>query len=253
MTKLQAQLQRLYGVPSARLAATPESLALMDDHGHVRAMVLEVARPADWQAMSSVWQGVQADLDLPAPAIAVNGTDGYQLWLSLLEPLPACQAIAFLSALRERYLPHIALQRVRLHPEPSAGNAQPPLQHATVVPAEQAQCGQWSAFVAQDLAPMFAESPWLDIPPSPDGQAELLSRLASINAADFQSALARLAPPRLSPPSAQAGPEPDGSAPYTLSRSYTDPRQFLLDIMNNEAVALNLRIEAAKAILHAPR
>ena len=32
--------------------------------------------------------------------------------------------------------------------------------HARLIPAHQEQTGSWSAFVAQDLAPVFADTPW---------------------------------------------------------------------------------------------
>lgn len=204
MNRLQAELKRLYA---------PD-----DAPGQVRAMVLSLSRPADWEALSPLWRGVQADLALPAPAIAVSGIDGYQIWFSLLEPLPAAQAMAFLDALRLRYLRGIAAERVVL------------MVDAPVVPALQSPTGNWSAFVAPDLAPVFADTPWLDIPPSPDGQADLLSRLASIKRADFQQALERL-----SPVDAKVHPR--------------SPRSFLLEVMNDDTIELGLRIQAAQALL----
>ncbi|MBP6421736.1 MAG: hypothetical protein KA271_02470, partial [Propionivibrio sp.] len=51
---------------------------LMTAAGHVRTMVLELSKPADWNGLSTVWQRVQSELELPAPAIAVSGKDGYQ-------------------------------------------------------------------------------------------------------------------------------------------------------------------------------
>jgi hypothetical protein len=205
-------------------------------------MVLELARPADWAALSKVWQGVQADLELPAPAIAVSGTDGYQLWFSLSEPVPAPQAMTFLESLRVRYLSDIKTQRIALMPVADAAS---PLHavHAMMVPALQANGSHWSAFVAPDLAPVFAEEPWLDIPPGPEGQSDLLSRLKSIPAADFQRALERLRPatvPGAALP-ASGSTERVGASP--------GPKRFLLDVMNDETVALGLRIEAAKALL----
>ena len=73
MTRLQTELERLY-------LAAPASLA--DAQGRVRALVLEAVLPASWDRLSAVWQGVQAELELPAPAIAVSGTDGVQLWFA---------------------------------------------------------------------------------------------------------------------------------------------------------------------------
>ena len=244
MNKLQSELRRLY-LPQAAAgegAADPEEPSLIDGDGRVRAMVLELARPADWAALSKVWQGVQADLELPAPAIAVSGTDGYQLWFSLTEPVPASQAMVFLESLRVRYLSDIKAQRVGLMP---ALDASSPLQvlHARAVPALQANGSHWSAFVAPDLAPVFADEPWLDTPPSPEGQSELLSRLKSIPPADFQRALERLRPAMV------PGASLPASGPAERISAGLDPKRFLLDVMNDETVALGLRIEAAKALL----
>ena len=244
MNKLQSELRRLY-VPQAPVgegAADPEEPSLIDGDGRVRAMVLELARPADWAALSKVWQGVQADLELPAPAIAVSGTDGYQLWFSLAEPVPAPQAMVFLEALRVRYLSDVKTQRIGLMPTLDASS---PLQavHAKRVPALQANGSHWSAFVAPDLAPVFADEPWLDTPPSSDGQSDLLSRLKSIPLAAFQRALERLRPTQV--PGAQLPP----SGLAERAGAGLDPKRFLLDVMNDETVALGLRIEAAKALL----
>ena len=79
MNRLQRELHRLYGQKVAAIEG-PLGLGLdavhpIDTPGPVRTMVLELARPANWAPLSAVWQGVQTDLDLPAPAIAVNGSD----------------------------------------------------------------------------------------------------------------------------------------------------------------------------------
>ncbi len=81
---------------------------------------------------------------------------------------------------------------------------------------------------------MFGDEPWVDLPPVPDGQADLLSRLTSINAADFRAAAERLG----------AAPQPPAPQP-----AEADPRGFLTRVMNDESVPLALRIEAAKALL----
>ena len=237
MTRLQSELQRLY-LAQSPLASAPatENDSLIDLDGRVRAMVLVLARPADWTALSLVWQAVQADLALPAPAIAVSGTDGYQLWFSLEEAVPTPQAHAFLESLRERYLSHIALARVDLRPP----------WDAAMLPVQQVLTGQWSAFVAPDLAPIFSETPWLDIPPSPDGQAELLSRLKSIKPAAWQAALAKLRPA-----SALTKPELTSASPEANGPNLQAQR-FLLQVMNDETVELALRIEAAKGLLPHP-
>lgn len=218
MNRLQSELHRLYLPP-------PEA----GQRGEVRALRLELAGPADWEALGRVWRGVQADLQLPAPGIAVSGTDGLQLWFSLQQPVSAARAVDFLARLQPHYLPGIAPARLRL-----AAEGQPP-----AVPAQDAATGNWSAFVAPDLAPVFAETPWLDIQPGAEGQADLLARLESIKPSAFEAALQSLGPAR-------------AEAPPGIETAEMDPRRFLQRVMNDETVALNLRIEAAKALLHRP-
>lgn len=207
MNRLQSELNRLYHSP------TP---------AEVRTLLLELARPADWDTLGAAWRGVQADLQLPAPGIAVSGTDGLQLWFSLQQPVGAARAADFLARLQARYLPGVAMTRVRMSTNQPA------------IPAQDAATGNWSAFVAPDLAPVFADTPWLDIPPGADGQADLLARLESIKPAAFEAALQALAP--AATPSHKAGAD-------------IDPRQFLQRVLNDEAIDLALRIEAAKALL----
>ncbi len=95
MNRFESELARLFWLPSPEGAAAAPA-------GAVRAALLELSRPARWGELAAVWQGVQADLDLPAPAIAVSGVDGMQLWFSLAEPVAASQAVALLKALRQR-------------------------------------------------------------------------------------------------------------------------------------------------------
>lgn len=213
--RLSSELHRLY--------ATPEL-------GHTRALRLEVAAPADWQALGALWRGVQSDLALPAPAIAVSGTDGLQLWFSLQQPVPSARAADFLARLQARYLPQLAPARVRLLAEAPVPD----------VPAQDGATGNWSAFVAPDLAPVFADTPWLDIEPGADGQADLLARLTPIAPADFDTALQALQP---TPP-----PSRPAAAPAATSTD-VDPRAFLQRVLNDDAAPLALRVEAAKALL----
>jgi hypothetical protein len=230
--RLAREFHRLYGPTDA----APPGL-----QGGVRALVLEVARPAEWRPLAAVWQGVQADLGLPAPAIAANGADGLQLWFSLAEPLDAGQAHHFLNALRQRYLPDVPLHRVALTATPV-----PP-----ALPAAQPTDGRWSVFLAADLAPMFEESPWLGGSPTEEGQAELLARLASIPVAPFAAAQALLR--------AQAQEQPLPSVPAKAadasaglppaSAAQAAAQDFLLTVMRDETAALALRVEAAKALL----
>jgi hypothetical protein len=232
MSRLQSELRRLYlPRPAAEPDADATACALVGLDGAVRAMVLELARPAGWELLSRVWRGVQADLGLPAPAIAA-------------EPVPAAKAQTFLALLRDRFLSDVAPQRVGLLPgAPVTGPHQ--WLHAQWIPAQIERTGNWSAFVAPDLAPIFADTPWLDTPPGDEGQADLLSRLGSIKPLAFESALARLEAAALAPPAEPATEATSGRA----AGGSVQARHFLRQVMNDEGVSLALRIEAAKALL----
>jgi hypothetical protein len=238
MSRLRAELQRLYLLPDG---------ARRGPGGELRALVLELARPADWEALSRVWRGVQAELELPAPAIAVSGHDGLQLWFSLQQPVAAERGAALLTALKARYLAHVAPARLRAMPSAGPGPAwEPPL-----VPAQQPDSENWSAFVAPDLAPVFADTPWLDIPPGTDGQADLLARLQSVAPAAFDAALLALQP------TAAPAPTPMADAPAPANRTAEagadiDPRRFLQDVLNDATAPLALRVQAAQALLRSP-
>ena len=231
---LLSELHRLYFVtppknPNGEYSAH-EASGCMAANGQVRAMVLELARPAQWDALSVVWRGVQTDLGLPEPAIAVSGIDGHQLWFSLAEPVCAADAQAFLEALRSRYLDTVEVPRIGMF----AGV------RARLVPALQAENGQWSAFVSFDLAGIFTDEPWLDLAPNPVAQARLLSRLECIEPGAFKAALAQIA---------LAATAPIAHAAPQVNATSLGPKEFLLSVMNDQSVGLHLRIEAAKALL----
>lgn len=215
MSRLAAELHRLYPPAAA---------------GFTRVLCLEVAAPADWAVLGAVWRGVQTDLGLPAAAIAVSGTEGLQLWFSLQQPVGIGRAADFLAAVQARYLQDLAPARVRVRVDG----------HAPTIPAQHPASGNWSAFVAPDLAPVFADTPWLDIEPGADGQADLLARLTPILPAAFDAAWQAL-----QPTAAPAAPPP----PATQARSDVDPRTFLQQVLNDPTAPLALRVEAAKALL----
>jgi hypothetical protein len=241
MNRLHAELQRLYVLADAPPpAADARELVLVDPQGHARTLVLQAMLPAGWGALSAAWSGVQADFEFPAPAIAVTGIDAYQLWFSLAQPVPLADAAAFLDGLRARYLAQVRPDRLATRPSTASATQRVPL-----VPGLQADPGRWSAFVTPDLAALFADEPWVDLPPSADAQANVLGGLASIPRDVFARALAQLRPAErpLAPPVAAAT-----SALATFAET-TDPRRFLLAVMNDGTVDLRLRIEAAKALL----
>lgn len=254
MNRLSTELKRLYlphELDSSGLDPTRQAPSLASVDGLVRSMVIELRRPEGWNAAARLWQGVQDEIGLPAPAIAVNGLDGYQLWFSLEQPVSLTQAAEFLELLRQRFLGEINPRHVGLLPASDAvGHAR----HARLVPFELAGTNRWTAFVSPDLASLFGDEPWLDLPPGADAQADLLLRLKRIAPETFRLALERLSRPHLQEaaglPSAAAVPDmtdrPDAA---TTTGTYHDPRQFLLDVINDGSVAMSLRIEAAKALL----
>lgn len=242
MPHLAPEFHRLYA-PAA--GGDTSDAALVGPGGEVRALVMELLAPPAWDSLGQVWRGVQVELGFPAPAIAVSGVDGLQLWFSLADAVAVQEGHAFLHALRRRFLPDVPVRRLRLFPSAASDHARP-------VPERRAASGEWSAFVAPDLAPVFGDTPWLDIPPSEDGQAALLAGLASIPRAVFDAAVALLGNEGLVPATAAAGEPPQGEAAATaapLGGPTDDPVRFLQQVMSDEHAPLALRIEAAKALL----
>jgi hypothetical protein len=235
MNPLETEYHRLYLVDDA----TADAPSLLTVDGRVRAMVMELARPADWSVVSTVWQRVQSDLDLPPPAIAVTGNDGYQLWFSLAEPVTAAEASFFLESLRQRFLRDVVLERINMLPSET--------RHAQLVPALQQSTGLWSAFVAPDLAAIFADSPGLDVSPRVEAQARVLAPLESIKASVFESIFDQVISDveRISSTNQSHTPV----VPPSSKHCDSDAKRFLTEVMNDQSVEMHLRIEAAKAIL----
>ena len=128
--------------------------------------------------------------------------------------------------------------------------------HAKMVPALQVETGHWSAFVSPGLASMFADEAWLDVPPNPDAQAHLLLHLRSIELMDFRRVLDQLRVPNAATvriTGIHVNPTVDGNNPLEMKQVPThtssDPKRFLLSVMDDSAIELHLRIEAAKALL----
>lgn len=249
MSRFDTEFSRLYLVPDP-VSPAPGRLVAAD--GTVKAMVLELARPADWAELSIVWQAVQADWELPAAAIAVSGTDGLQLWFSVSEPVTASDAADFLLGLQAKYLSAIPARRMGVYPS-RASAATGSVVHARAVPAVHDTTGNWSAFVSPDLASVFGEEPWLDIPPNLDQQADILSRLKSMKLIQFRDVLQRLGTAQ-SPAAQRAlstADEPHGGGTASLGQGAAPmtPQAFLMQVMNDPGLGLKDRMEAAKALL----
>jgi hypothetical protein len=228
MNPLQFELDRLYGLDTSSAGT--------------RALVLELTQPAGWTQLSAVWKGVQSDLDLPAPAIAVSGDDALQLWFSLAAPVAADVGERFLHGLHDRYLSELSATLLRLLAD-----------SAVLPPAPPVQTGpdRWSAFVAPDLAAVFADTPWLDVAPNSDGQAALLRALEPMQPAAFDAACRQLGVLDQEAPRANLAPTPSPGMPPGGHGAAGEPdaMRFLKSVMNDVTAPLALRIEAAKALL----
>ncbi|MDD3353072.1 hypothetical protein [Zoogloea sp.] len=260
MNSLTAQLQRLFGRPGQDLPDPwPEGGGLVELTGpddRVWTLVLEVAPGAGWPPVAEVWQGVQSELELPAPVVSLAGGAGFRVWFALADPLPRALARRFLEALRRRYLPDVAESRVKLLPE-SVGPCRVPL-----APAREGQLERWTAFIDPTMGSMFGDGAWLEMAPNPDKQADLLAGFRTLQPAEFARAM-QLLEPGGAMVSALAGPvatvmmsvpavsQSEGSTHFTLGvgGGFADPKSFLLAVMNDPSASAEYRIDAAKALL----
>lgn len=262
MNKLIEQLRRLYFLPESPLpgqceASIARSLAgekpatfdLVSPEGRVRTLVVAVDQAADWELLAALYQGLEEDLALPAPAVSVSAQAGYRLWLSLAGDVALAEARLFLEALQRKYLADLSPASLRLLPD--AGQA--PL---TLVPARHEASGKWSAFIDPSMGAMFVDEPGLEMAPNLERQADMLAGLDSIALADFRRALAILQGAAETPagsleqPAIPAPPE-SGRIRSTLNvgNNFTDPKAFLLAVMNDPSATAGQRIKAARALL----
>lgn len=231
--RLCGELERLYG-PQAYSEATGGS------QDGSRVLILQLSKPSEWSSLAVLWHAFVSEWGLPAPGIAVNGRDGIQLWFSLSQPASSSTCERFLMALRDRFLEGLPEDRVSWYPSSKPSGAHG---HGlyTAVPACTSGIDHWSAFVTRDLAAVFGDEPWVDVPPVRDQQAEILSRLSPMTHAQMDFVLEQL--------------NPEGSSGRDAAVTPSDwlgPAQFLWATMNNTSVPLGERIEAAKALLPYP-
>jgi hypothetical protein len=255
MRRFDLSMNRLHSEWARLLAVDPGAPDnLIDPQGRTRALVVAWGHPADWSTLAALWQAVQAELDWPAPLIAVDGHGAFQLWFPLAEPVPVHTAQQVAAALAARWLPRAPAEavarRLSVWPRPADGS----WQHAAPVPARlPGPEPRWSAFVAPDLAAVFNDEPALDIDPGDDAQAELLARHRCIDARAWAQACQTLLAPERAPTAVV--PEPATHEPATetalsdLAGPFDDPAAFLKAVMNHPGAPLAQRIEAARALL----
>jgi len=149
-----------------------------------------------WTLLCEVAHALQAELDLPAPAVSIASVDGFCLWLSLAVPLPSMQAGQFVELLRQAYFPEM---------EPVIGTP------AELPPCLNRETGRWSAFINPGMGASFIGEPGLEIAPPQAAQAGFLEGLESITPVQFDRALARLLA-RGGAPAAAASADTDAAA-----------------------------------------
>lgn len=224
MDKLSAELQRLHFLPEQYPESRPQALGIA------------FRRAADWESAALLWRAVQETLDLPAPAVSIDG-QGYRLWFSLAEPVDAGQARRFLNGLQRRYLADLPASHLAF----GIADAPPP---GPLAGAE-----RWAAFIDPGLGNLFITEPWLEMAPNRNQQAELLATLASLQTSDFVRALALLEPAE-QPAARDDSSAADSAASLpSINGPFADPRRFLLAVMNDPSVSSQQRIDAAKALL----
>jgi hypothetical protein len=91
------------------------SIDLLGPDGTVRALVIELDSGL-WTQAAQLYEGVQSELELPAPAVSVSGGKTYGLWFSFAVAVPLSRAETFAEGLRQRYLAEVPATRLTLHP-----------------------------------------------------------------------------------------------------------------------------------------
>ncbi|MFZ2269674.1 MAG: hypothetical protein WAV95_19015 [Azonexus sp.] len=226
------------------------TLNLVSAGSTVRAMLVVFNKASDWPAAARLFQAVQDDLELPAPALSVSGRHGFRLWFSLAEPVSVAQARRFLAGLQRNYLAELPAASRQFRPAIEAGAEEGPAL-VKLTPALHLATGKWSAFIDPSLGAMFVDEPGLAMAPNMDRQAQILAGLESIQPADFELALERLQEPAVTD---TASPPAPGNAENTrpglnVGSNFSDPQSFLLAVMNDPAASTLERIRAAEALL----
>ena len=230
---LFAELRRLYA--AADVAGDAVQLPLLDATATARALLIEFPQASDWPSVGATLSYLADELALPRPALSVSAGGAFTLWLALASPRPLPQLAAFFDGLRVACLSDLPADRLRCHP--LSGLATVP-----VVPAFDAEVERWSAFIDPGMGSMFISEPGLEFPPNSERQAEMLAVLRAIDDRQFARVMAQLP----TPPQAAMDALP-------LAGHFTDPAAFLLAVMNDAAVPIGERINAASALLVAGR
>jgi len=265
-TKLQQELERLFFLPEQagmspeRLSRTLEGkeafrLALLNPDRQLRTLVVGITDTRAWKAVAALYEGVQEQWAWPAPAVSVSPEAGFQIWFSLTEAILAPQAERLLIAMKEGFLSDLSATSLQLLPSPRMADPE-----VALVPSLHPASGHWSAFIDPTMVSMFADQTGLEFAPNLARQADMLATVQSITPQDLQRALTLLddqasggmpaASPQL-PQQTEPCPEPPlpSSQPLNPGSNFTDPKAFLLAVMNDPQVSIQDRIQTASALL----
>lgn len=261
-----AQVQRLFASAEQPVVqSTADTLHLSALSGvtgltATRMLCLTLKRARDWPYLASLLEGVQTELEIPLPAVAVvpeGEGGGFQCWFSLAEPVACAAGVTFLHYLVARFLN--ALPPERWAGWPQALTAADGLGELPLPPQYDAASGKWSAFIDPGLGGMFADEPGLEFPPSAARQAEVLLAVRSVSVKDWQRICLRMqegdvAAERVIAPLSGAVSHPSSATAASVptlgvGSGFADPRSFLLAVMNDVTATAALRMQAAEVLL----
>ena len=194
MHKLITELIRLFLTPDAareplalRIGGQDSSaIDLADAAGNVRAIHLPFRkmRSGDeaqhWTLLCEVANALQTELEFPAPAVSVSGSDGYGLWLSLATPVAPALAQEFVALLKLECFPDVKTA------------TEPATTLVLLPPCLNRDTGKWAAFIHPGMGASFADDSGLEMAPPLSGQVGFLESLQSIDDDQFAQALALL-------------------------------------------------------------
>lgn len=201
MQELIAELTRLYLLDGQALnpamleqqlrGESTLPLPLVSDAGLTRTLVLHFdgaqsgKGEQQWQALCAIANAMQNQLDLPAPAVSIDGVNGFALWLSLASPVPVAQARRFVALLRQVHAPDAAMK---------SDAAADPEENAVLPPHLHPVSGKWAAFIHPGMGASFADEPGLDMAPPVAAQTAFLASLKCITSAQFTQTFEQLEP-----------------------------------------------------------
>ena len=254
MSKLESELQRLYCLPGRAWSGTKSEsenpqIDLITATGLVRCFVISIKNGAAWPQIATLYQGIQDEFELPAPAISISVEEGYQIWFSLAEPVTLQAAQNFMEGLCRKYLAETKTAKLKCRP-----GITDDLKSVPKVPAREKASDRWSAYIDPTMGSMFIEESWLEMTPSLDKQAGMLTGLKSIRPEDFDrvsSALQSQLETETIPPAKKAETLQLSPAKTILGTSgnFSNPQCFLLAVMNDPTANAEHRIQAAIALL----